>query len=138
MTRFLKLVEATMRGAPTPVLAVTDGADRRRRPRLVHRRAVDVRLPGQVQIAAAFTVDVSEGGVCVDLGIPVPELPLDTPVSLAWRTADGRDVRLDGRVRYARGSRLGLQFLPLDNAGENAVKALLAEAGGVGLTVRPY
>jgi CheY-like chemotaxis protein len=136
MTRFMKLVEAILRGATQPIAmpASTRGSERRRRPRLTFRRIVEVRLANHVQISAAFTIDISEGGICIDLGTPM-ELRVDSPVSVAWRTPEGRDVRVDGKVRYSAGNRVGLQFLPLDQPSQAAVESLLAEAGALGVQV---
>jgi hypothetical protein len=52
---------------------------------------------------------------------------------VSWRTGDGHDVRIDGRVRHLGGARVGVQFLPLDAHAQAAVRALLSEAGGLGL-----
>jgi CheY-like chemotaxis protein len=131
MSRFVKLVEATLRGAAVVGLPEEpDGRERRVRARLVHRRAVEIRLPGTVGFRSAFTVDVSEGGLCLDLsgggGVP---LPRDAHLGVAVELPDGRRVELDGLVKHVHDGRVGVQFLPLDALSAAAVQQLLCEAG---------
>ncbi len=132
MSRFVKLVEATLRGAAVVGLPdpATNGRERRVRARLVHRRNVEIRLPGARRFQSAFTVDVSEGGLCIEmLEPPVTPLPKDAHLGVAVELPDGRRIELDGLVKYvAPDGRIGVQFLPLDSAHAAAVRALLVEA----------
>jgi DNA-binding response OmpR family regulator len=133
MSRFVKLVEATLRGAAVVGLPEDSksGRERRVRARLVHRRAVEIRMPGTVRFQSAFTVDVSEGGLCLELlgSAPGGTLPRDAHLGVAVELPDGRRVELDGLVKHVRDGRVGVQFLPLDSLRASAVQALLSEAG---------
>jgi DNA-binding response OmpR family regulator len=133
MSRFLKLVEATLRGSA--VVGLPDctgtGRERRVRARFVHKRALDVRVPGTTRSQRAFTVDVSEGGLCFELVEPLPfTLSRDTHLAVTLELPEGRRVELDGLVKHASTVRVGVQFLPLDAARKDAVLALLNEARG--------
>ncbi len=136
MSRFVKLVEATLRGAAVVGLPEEpSGRERRVRARLVHRRAVEIRLPGAMRFHSAFTVDVSEGGLCVELGRLADgsgdgvTLPRDAHLGVAVELPDGRRIELDGLVKHVREGRVGVQFLPLDSMRAAAVQVLLSEAG---------
>ena len=131
MSRFVKLVEATLRGAAVVGLPEEpSGRERRVRARFVHRRAVEIRLPGMLRFQSALTVDVSEGGLCLELlgSSPAP-LPRDAHLGVAVELPDGRRIELDGLVKHVRDGRVGVQFLPLDSMRAAAVQVLLGEAG---------
>jgi DNA-binding response OmpR family regulator len=130
MSRFVKLVEATLRGAAVVGLPEEpSGRERRVRARFVHRRAVEVRMPGANTFRSAFTIDVSEGGLCVELDAQGGALPRDSHVGVAVELGDGRRIELDGLVKHVREGRIGVQFLPLDSMRAAAVQLLLSEAG---------
>ena len=129
MSRFVKLVEATLRGAAVVGLPEDPGGrERRVRARFVHRRGVEIRLPGANHFCSACTVDVSEGGLCLELG-EAGALPRDAHLGVAVELPDGRRVELDGLVKHVRDGRVGVQFLPLDSTRAAAVQTLLHEAG---------
>lgn len=128
LLRFARLVEATLRGTSRGALGGspgTAGQERRVRPRLIYRRAVQVRTTGAIQYTPAFTIDVSEAG----MGIQVP-LPLSRGayLAIAVQLPDGRRVELDARVRHAADGRVGVQFFAIDSRGRAAIDLMLAEA----------
>jgi DNA-binding response OmpR family regulator len=131
MSRFVKLVEATLRGAAVVGLPEDpSGRERRVRARFVHRRAVEIRMPGANTFRSASTIDVSEGGLCLELGDgDGGPLPRDAHLGVAVELRDGRRVELDGLVKHVRAGRIGVQFLPLDSTRAAAVQVLLHEAG---------
>jgi DNA-binding response OmpR family regulator len=138
MSRFVKLVEATLRGAAVVGLPEEPGGrERRVRARFVHRRTVEIRLPGANTFRSARTIDVSEGGLCLELGDGDGDghgagggtLPKDAHLGVAVELRDGRRVELDGLVKHVRDGRIGVQFLPLDSTRAAAVQILLHEAG---------
>lgn len=127
LLRFLKLVDATMRGAPQPVRAPTrdDGRDRRMHHRYPHRQAIEVRLPNRPGTAPAFTLDVSQSGMCVELHEPMPPA-VGGYLAIIISVANGACIELDARVRYAGGGRVGVQFFAMDAPRQLALAQLLA------------
>jgi hypothetical protein len=118
LKRFLKLVEATLRGASNDVAP----HERRRAERYAVRREVEVRLDG-ARFAPAFTVDLSETGMCLDVGFePGP----GSLVAVAFVLSDGTRLELETRVRHARGGRVGVEFLGPDDAQRHLVAALMS------------
>jgi hypothetical protein len=128
MSRLVKLIEATLRAAPVLARPATDGSERRTRERIAFRRTAEVRIGGTVRYSPGTTVDLSEGGLCLESDCLVPPPPLEAHVGVVVATADGKRVELDGVVRHARPGRVGVQFLPLDHARAAALRTLLAEA----------
>jgi CheY-like chemotaxis protein len=118
LSRFLKLVDATVR-AGTKRLPTERRAARRR----VVRRAVEVRVDKDGPFAPAFTVDLSEGGTCLDLGFAVQA---GAELAIAFKLPDGARVEVSGRARYTRnGGKVGVEFVALDEAVRGAILSLL-------------
>lgn len=128
--RFLKLVDATVRGASLALVAPTreDGRERRTRPRVDYRHAVEVRVPNRPGTSAAFTVDVSEAGMCVELTADLPAV-IGGYLAVVITDEYGERVELDARVRYRGDRRVGVQFFALDKPRRAALEAFLAHAG---------
>ncbi len=125
--RFLRLVEATLRGGslPEPVLPWDSDTERRARPRLHHERAVEVRFPGRRAFVPAALVDVSEGGMGLVASVAPPPWSY---VSVALVFADGRRCELDARVKHSEpNGRFGVQFFALDRARQECLSRLLQE-----------
>ncbi len=132
LARFVKLVDAMVRSAPRGMLAPArvDGRERRGWKRVLHRRAIEVRTPQRAGTAKAFIVDVSEGGMSIELAADI-----DAVINgyLAIVIGDGAQrVEIDARIRHAGKDRVGVQFFALDASRRAAIEALLDEARGDG------
>lgn len=132
LNRFLKLVEATLRAGhvrapsvPPAGLALGSGTaprSERRRTRRKHvRHEVEVRRAGEAAFAAAFTVDMSEGGMCLDLGF---EAMPGAHLAIAVVLGEER-IELDARVKYSKGQRAGVQFVGMDDERRRRVRGLI-------------
>jgi hypothetical protein len=98
-------------------------AERRRAIRRRMRRAVEVRLEGAQRFAPAFTVDLSESGVCLDLGFGIEP---GAHLAVCFVLADGRRVELCARVSRAMpNGRVGVEWVRLDEQRRELLAALL-------------
>lgn len=116
---FVTRIDALVRG-PAPV-----GGERRAWPRFPYRRAVEVRTTGARTWVPATTLDVSEGGLGLEVELA---LARGAYLGIAVVLEDGRRVELDGRVRHATGRCVGLQFFAVSTSSRKALLKLLAEA----------
>jgi CheY-like chemotaxis protein len=123
MGRLVKLIEVTLRAAPAVDVAPRD---RRAGVRVPRRRPAWVHLPGESAPRAAATIDLSEGGMALELGERT-ELPIDAEMGVAVQLAEGR-LELSGRVRNVSDRRVGLCFAALDQGARRALQRLMAEA----------
>jgi two-component system, chemotaxis family, chemotaxis protein CheY len=126
LRRFVKLVDAMVRGAPTSFVPIprTKESERRRHARLSIRRQVEVRTGDAPEFAPAFTVDLSEGGVCLDVALRhvVPGAYL----AIAFTLQGGRRMEVDARIRYiSPAGRVGAQFFGLDTGRKEALRELI-------------
>jgi DNA-binding response OmpR family regulator len=135
--RFLKLVEATMRAGTVRAPSVPpaapknfatgsanlpqSAAERRKTRRRALRHEVEVRLAGEARTAPAFIVDLSEGGMSLDLGFQAAQ---GSHLAIAVILGETR-VELDARVRYAVGQRVGVQFVGMDDDRRKALRSLI-------------
>jgi DNA-binding response OmpR family regulator len=125
LSRFLKLVDATVRAGKQarPAIPLPGNAERRRAIRRRMRRAVEVRLEGAQRFAPAFTVDLSESGVCLDLGFIIEP---GAHLAVGFVLADGRRVELCARVsRATPDGRVGVEWVRLDEPRRELLAALL-------------
>lgn len=126
--RFHELI-ATVQG-----LLAADGkapvmhSERRREPRLPVSADVRVLTRDDTPIALGRVVDMSRGGLRVNLGLRIDE---GFPVSVAFDLDGSPPVRIDGQVRWAhpvpRGYTHGLSFAKLDAESALRVAALLGK-----------
>ncbi|MFA6985877.1 MAG: PilZ domain-containing protein [Arenimonas sp.] len=70
------------------------------------------------------TIDLSEGGTCLDWSLRDDITP-GTPVHLSFQLEGGQTIDLDGRVVRLGDGHAGIEFLP---AQQDIVRQLLAEA----------
>ncbi len=125
LNRFLKLVDATVRAGKQarPAVPWPAPAERRRATRRRMRRAVEVRLEGTQRFAPAFTVDLSECGVCLDLGFGIEP---GAHLAVGFVLPDGRRVEICARVSRAMpDGRVGVEWVRLDEPRRELLAALL-------------
>jgi DNA-binding response OmpR family regulator len=124
MSRLVKLIEVTLRAAPA--VDLSPPRDRRARSRVSRRRAAWVRLPGESRMRVASTVDVSEGGMALELGERA-ELTIDAEMGVHVQLGEHR-LELSGHVRHVNENRIGLRFARMDHGAMSAIRKLISDA----------
>ena len=79
-----------------------------------HNANLAVKFPDWGNLEAAFTNNISRGGMGVTLPLGAEAPPVDTTLTLALTTPDGQTIKFKGRVCYCRDGtefrHLGLQL----------------------------
>jgi hypothetical protein len=95
--------------------------DHRKHPR--KRVALPVVVSPNVPKPVTATIDLSEGGACLDWSLR-NDITLGTPVHLCFKLDGGQTIELVGRVVRVEGGHAGIEFLP---AQQDIIRQLLAE-----------
>jgi DNA-binding response OmpR family regulator len=125
--RFVKLVDAVVRGAAPAarLLRRREGNERRAYPRRTFRARAWVSA-GRAAPKTAFTIDLSEGGVCLELDLAVAP---GAYLAITLELPGGQQLEVEARVRYVTSepAKVGAQFLSLDAARRALLSDLLRQ-----------